>query len=333
MNRDLLKRLFKSISLGDLDEINSMARVIINHESEVGHKKLSNELEKILSSSKVIEKNKKIMENKNSGNSLVSLPRSRRQNQPLVIRKDLYNLDHSMVLPKKVEESFERIEKEFVLRDKLALYGLLHKSKIMLYGPPGCGKTLGAQRLAWKLGLPFYKVRLEAVFSSYLGESSMNLNEVFSVVNEKPCLLFIDEFDSIASTRASRNDIGEIRRIVNSFLQFLDDYKGKGIIVTATNLPEQLDEALWRRFDEVVYMPKPGRREIEMLIKLTLGNFDYFIFDWLKIVDTAIGLSSSEIVQACKDAAKYMVINGDRDISEEVLLESLCKMGRDIDDK
>ena len=107
---------------------------------------------------------------------------------------------------------------------------------------------------------------MESVLSSYLGESSFNLSEIFDVAETTSCLLFIDEFDSIASTRTTKNDIGEMKRIVNSFLQYLEYYKGQGLLVTATNLSEDFDWAVWRRFDEAIYIPKPGELRLRGLL-------------------------------------------------------------------
>jgi SpoVK/Ycf46/Vps4 family AAA+-type ATPase len=332
MKGNLLKRLFKAISLGDLKEIHSMARVIIDHEFELGHTKLSKDLEKILISSKGVEKNNYLSDNRKYG-TLSQLPKSKRKNTPLVIHKDQYKLEHDMVLPESVERKFARIEKEFAAKEKLALYGLLPKKKILLYGPPGCGKTLGAQRLAFNLGLPFYKVRLEAVLSSYLGESSINLSEVFDLANKTSCVLFIDEFDSIASTRTNKNDIGEMKRVVNSFLQYLDEYNGKGLLVTATNLTNLLDEAVWRRFDESIHIPLPGKREIERIIKLALGSFNYIIFDWEEVIQIAEGLSASKIVQGCKNGAKKTILEGVNEITQEFIIESLLEVRRDLDER
>jgi SpoVK/Ycf46/Vps4 family AAA+-type ATPase len=332
MNRNLMKRLFKSISSGDLKEIESMARVIVSHEHKSGHTKLSNELENIINSSKTLENIGKITENDNRG-ILNQLPRNKRKNTLLVNYVDHHSLGHEMILPDSVELKFARVEKEFAAQEKLALYGLLPKKKILLYGPPGCGKTLGAQRLAWKTGLPFYKVKLEAVLSSYLGESSSNLNEIFEMVTSIPCLLFIDEFDSIASARVGKNDVGEISRIVNSFLQYLDDYSGKGLLVTATNLADHLDSAIWRRFDEAIYIPKPGANEIKRLIKYTLANFIYTIFDWSEVINCAQGMSASQIVQACKNAAKLVILDNKDKVTQDILLNSLLEIRRESNEK
>ena len=165
-----------------------------------------------------------------------------------------------MVLPKLTETKIQRIEKEYVARERLAHFGLKPRQKILFYGSPGCGKSMSAERIAWNIGLPFLKVRFEAIISSYLGESATNLKKLFESVKNYPCVLLLDEFDFIAKARSSGQDVGEMHRVVNILLNLLEDYEAPGLLIATTNLEGALDKASFRRFDDIIEIPKPGKR-------------------------------------------------------------------------
>lgn len=326
MNAVLMKRLFRAISDGKPEELQKMAKVIVEDEFKKGHGELAKELSSLLKEKASSSHNAlPLTEGKPSGLSV--LPRSRRYELPLITHVQNDRLEHLMILPQAVEERFLRIEREYAARERLALYGLFPRKKILLYGPPGCGKTLGAQRLAWNTGLEFIKVRFDSMVSSYLGETAANLRLIFETAGQSPCLLFIDECDSIAKSRMATQEVGEIKRIVNSFLQMLDDYNAPGLMVCATNLDSELDPAIWRRFDEILEVPKPGRDEIEKLIKTTLAVAHFEINDWNKVLDTGHGYSAAEIVRGCRDALKRVVLEGHEIVKEIILIEALMESG------
>ena len=197
----------------------------------------------------------------------------------------------------------------------------------MLYGQPGCGKTLGAERLAWTTGLPLVKVRFDALISSYLGESGINLRAVFESAKERPCVLFLDECDFIAKSRNSNNDVGEIPRLVNTLLQLLEDFDAPGLLVAATNLDKQLDKALFRRFDDVFEVLPPGEEEIERLVKSTLAAIPVSKnIRWKAIVDKLLGMSAAEVVKAAQDAAKNTVLSGRELVSQDDLIAAISEV-------
>ncbi|MFC9778409.1 AAA family ATPase [Paenibacillus chitinolyticus] len=341
MNATLIKRLFKIISSGNINDLQKIAKTIIEEESKKGHTKLVSELNKILASNSELnprntnrelpEKSKDYIDRVDSNSiqekHFSTLPKNARYDFPLGTYIETTKLEHEMILPNDIEERFKRIEKEYAARDRLALYGLLPRKKILLYGQPGCGKTLGAQRLAWNTGLPLIKVRFDSIVSSYLGETATNLRKLFEVATQSPCLLFFDEFDSVAQSRKSNQEVGEIRRVVNSFLQLLDEYNAPGLLVAATNLDEQLDPAVWRRFDDVFEIPKPGPDELVKLIKMTISSIGYNTIDWEKIVEETNGFSAAQMVRSSRDAAKRVILDGNNIIRTEDLIKAIRENG------
>ena len=243
--------------------------------------------------------------------SLILLPLNRdRLSMATIVERE--KLRHNMVLPDTVERRFRRIECEYAARDRLAVHNLHYRQKILLYGVPGCGKTLGAERLAWNTGLTLVKVQFDSILSSFLGDTAKNLRKIFEEVSQTPCVLFFDECDSIIRTREDEKDVGELKRVVNTFLQVLDEYPENGLIVMATNLTKSLDSAIWRRFDGAIKLPKPGKREVQSLLIQTLntsfGSVQTKELDWDILLWETEGFSAAQIVQVAQNAAKTAIM-------------------------
>lgn len=305
LNAKLLNRLIQSISSNDIQALSQLAKTIVEDEKKKGHDKLANQLEAIINNSDALSK---INESKTG---MTSLPVSRRHNQTLATMIYRDKLKHHMVLSVELEKRFDKIEREYSARERLLKYNLKPRSKIMLYGPPGCGKTLGAERLAWNLGLPLMKVKFDAIISSYFGESAANLRAIFEASAEKPCVLLLDECDFIAKSRMLGQDVGEIPRIVNMLLMLLDEFDAPGLLVATTNLENSLDRALFRRFDEVIEITRPTEREIRALFSTTLSAFNVDSnINWEMIIEKVKGGSAANIVQIAENAAKTSVLEG-----------------------
>ncbi|AWM40258.1 ATP-dependent zinc metalloprotease FtsH 4 [Gemmata obscuriglobus] len=309
MNADILKRLVRAIAEGAQDDLNSLAQKVIETERESGHSKLAGELDRILQRTRQRGPT-------TPAPDLRELPSSRRNRELLVSLHQRDTLEHSMVLPADVEERFARVEREYAARERLSAYGLQPRKRVLLYGPPGCGKSLGAKRLAWNTTLPLMKVRFDALLSSYFGESAANLRMVFEAAKERPCVLLLDECDFIARSRTGSRDIGEASRVVNALLQFLDEYDAPGILVATTNVEESLDEAIFRRFDDVFLIPLPGHTEIERLLRLTLSAIKVGKVDWNAVTGALAGASAAYVVKAARDAAKAAVLAGRKVVEE-----------------
>ena len=218
----------------------------------------------------------------------------------------------------------ERSKGHTLLAQQLENIKKTTKKKILLYGVPGCGKTLGAERLAWNTGLPLLKVRFDAMVSSFLGETASNLRSIFDKASENPCLLFLDECDSIAKSREDDREVGEIKRVVNAFLQILEEYESSsGLLVAATNLNKSLDTALWRRFDDLIEVPLPGEQELESIVKQTLSAIEVGCIDWALIVQQMSGFSAAQAVRVAQDAAKRAILEREELVIQEHLVEAI----------
>ncbi len=237
-----------------------------------------------------------------------------------------------MVLPSATEERFARIEAEYAARERLGIYGLQPRRTVLLYGPPGCGKSLGAKRLAWATGLPLMKVKFDALLSSYFGESAANLRSIFGAAKDTPCVLLLDECDFIARSRTNSRDIGEASRIVNTLLQLMEEYDAPGLLVATTNVESSLDSALFRRFDEVFLVPLPGPEQVEHLLRLTLSSIEIEgAVDWAGLVRRLHGAPAAMVVKAARDAAKAAVLTGGRSVSEANLLHAVADLQKALD--
>ena len=324
MNQQLLTRLFRSIEGSKDSPLVKVAMNIIKSEVNKGHSKLAAKLRIILrdqlSKSDNYSSDLKITRTKE-----FKMPLDRRYRLPLATHIEHDFLRRHMILADSVETKINRIEKEYLSRERLAHHGLKPRTKILFHGPSGCGKSMTAERLAWDLGLPFYKVRFDTIISSYLGESATNLQQLFDSIKDFPCVLLLDEFDIIAQKRESKkSDVGEIHRIVNVLLGLLEEYSGEGILVATTNLEDSLDEALFRRFDDVIEMAKPDHSAIN---KLLIMSFSALSLDKdVKLVNIAKkmkGLSYAIIVKIANDAAKSAIISTRSKISKKDIEQAI----------
>jgi SpoVK/Ycf46/Vps4 family AAA+-type ATPase len=323
MNQALLTRLFKSIEGEPGSALIKIAYSIIEDEKRKGHAGLADKLHSILQSSLNKQDNfKPIL--KVTREVDFKVPLDRRYRLPLATHIEHEHLRHDMVLSSKVENKIIRIEKEYLARERLAHHGLKPRKKILLHGVSGCGKSMAAERIAWDLGLPFYKVRFDSIISSYLGESAANLQKLFESVEDYPCVLLLDEFDIIGKQRDTKsNDVGEIHRIVNILLGLLEEYQGDGILIATTNLEGVIDKALFRRFDDFIELPKPSEKEIAELLKISFSALRVSrLVDLNTYAGQMVGLSYAIVVKITGDAAKKAVVNMRDEISVEDLEKS-----------
>lgn len=327
MNADILKRVVRAIADGSHDDLDRLASKIVEAERRSGHVRLAAQLEAILKQPKP-KRPASPASVPDIDRTLKELPLSRRHGETLATLIPHDELEHHMVLPDVVEQRFARIEAEYAARDRLRIFGLKPRKTVLLYGPPGCGKSLGAKRLAWNTGLPLMKVRFDVLISSFFGESAQNLRSIFSSAREKACVLLLDECDFIARSRTASKDIGEVSRIVNALLQLMEEYDAPGLLVATTNLESALDPALFRRFDDVFSIPLPGPAEIEKLLRLTLSTIRFEQPQWSELAAKLSGSSAAMVVKAAQDAAKAAVLAGGKVLTHAMLMQAIEELQR-----
>lgn len=327
MNAETLKRVIRTIGQGSQEDLARIATTIIEAERRSGHPRLADQLEAILR--QVRSRPRTPAAEPGVAHKLAKLPLNRRQNEQLTTLHEPQTLEHHMVLPPETEERFARILSEYAARDRLGVFGLKPRRTILLYGPPGCGKSLGAKRLAWSTGLPLMKVRFDTLLSSYFGESAANLRSIFLAAKETPCVLLLDECDFIAKSRTHTRDVGEASRVVNALLQLMEEYDAPGLLVATTNIEDSLDTALFRRFDDVFFVPLPGKEEVDRLLRLSLAGVRLAQpIHWTQLVERLVGSSAALIVRAAKDAAKAAVLTGADVVTQMDLQRAIGELQR-----
>lgn len=228
-----------------------------------------------------------------------------------------------LILPSMVRSRLERVLLEQREASKIRLHGLSPRHRVLLYGPPGSGKTMTASALAGEMQLPLFTIQLDGLITKYMGETAAKLRIVFDAIRQNRGVYFFDEFDALGGQRTLGNDVGEIRRVLNSFLQFIEQDDSDSIIVAATNHRELLDKALFRRFDDVIAYSYPDEELAHQLFQTRLGILDVAKLDWQMVLEAAKGLSYADIAQACDNAAKESILKGQKAINTDSVLNAL----------
>ncbi|WNF39099.1 ATP-binding protein [Bacillaceae bacterium IKA-2] len=241
----------------------------------------------------------------------VSKPIDKDSRLPMVDVSIVSNTE-KLILPTIVEEKVKNYINSLDKRDQFIKLGLNMPESLLLFGPPGCGKTSIAHYISEKTGLPLVTAKLDGLISSLLGSTAKNIRKIFEYAEERPCILFLDEFDAIAKARDDSHEVGELKRVVNSLLQNIDTFNQNNILIAATNHEKLLDNAVWRRFTNVMEIPKPTVKEIPNLIRQYTDSFETDFLDDSKKMKTLsnimLGLSPSDIKTICYNAIKRSII-------------------------
>jgi SpoVK/Ycf46/Vps4 family AAA+-type ATPase len=228
-----------------------------------------------------------------------------------------------MILAPETEARLHRVLVEHRQQVKLRDHGLHPRSKLLLTGPPGSGKTLTAKALAGELRLPLFAIMLDGLITKFMGETAAKLRLVFDAMKRTSGVYLFDEFDAIGSKRRATNDVGEVRRILNSFLSMLEEAALGSLVIAATNHPELLDPALFRRFDDVVEYELPSPELIRRTLLSRFSSLDTTDVDWHVVAAKAEGLSYADIVKACEDAAKEAVLTESHAVTTSMLRRAI----------
>lgn len=287
-----LKALIRAHFDDDNEKFKTVALQIAAHEAKVGHTSCAKEI-------------KNLAQNvKNSKKKVMAFS----QKLDTLELKNNYVDMLDIVLSESLEHKVTRIINEFHKKEVLRKNGLKNRSKILLVGEPGTGKTMTASVIANEVNLPLYVIQIDKLVTKYMGETSVKLRQVFDYIEEYPGVYLFDEFDAIGADRSMDNDVGEMRRILNSFLQYLENEDSFSLIIAATNNPSILDKALFRRFDDVLEYFLPDEDQILRIMKNKLDGYSKKDVYCHEVVEAALGLSHADIVKACEEALKYSIM-------------------------
>ena len=307
---DQIKSLVKYHVERDDEKFKTVVLQIAAHEARLGHDGLARELKSL------VEKNiKKSIIPINKQNSCLSFYMPSEELSELVVSDAIF-------------DKLTRILNEYRNRKKLQTYGLTNRRKLLIEGEPGTGKTLTASVIASELNLPLYVVQVDKLVTKFMGETSARLRQIFESMQDSVGVYLFDEFDAIGADRSLDNEVGEMRRILNSFLQFIEQDLSDSIIIAATNNHKMLDQALFRRFDDAIHYSLPEDDEIRRLIELKILPYDGKFKLSSSIVELARGLNHAEIVRVCDDAIKDSILEDTPVTSEKI--KELLKERHDI---
>lgn len=315
----ILRQLLKAGTAGDKEAFRLASESIIEEERLKQHHLLANDLEKILYSSNVDFQGK-------LSRLIPSVPTDKERGLPLLdIRHSQRTLDE-LILPEESLSALEELLGEHRRQDILRSYGMRPTSRVLFFGPPGCGKTLTAEVIACELDLPLAIVRLDALVSSFLGETAANLRKVFDYISQYPMVALFDEFDALGKERSDSGEHGELRRVVNAVLQMMDAYQGQSLIIAATNHEQILDSAIWRRFEDIIEFSKPSHEMVAQILQSKLrGVRRQFEIDQAETIEIFFGLSGADIERVARRAVKRMILKGQEFLSLKDLTSACNK--------
>jgi len=212
------------------------------------------------------------------------------------------------VLRPDARRRLEELAREFRGQERLKSLGIRRRSKLILHGPPGCGKSLTAQALANELRVPMYIVRFDSVIGAYLGQTATHLRQLFQFAESTQCVLLFDEIDALGKRRGNPTDVGELDRIVIALMQELELSDLLGFVIATSNMPDSLDEALWRRFDLAINFPAPNKREIARFVRAKADSFGLPVTK--RLLGSVAGIGNyAEIERAIENEARRVALS------------------------
>ena len=317
MRSALLRRLIESHLARDDATFRRLALQLAATEEQAGHSRVADEIRESLA--EVQEAPPPAL------GQVVDMGRPRRELTGLLAGSYRPERLSEVVLTDEARLKLDRALREFGKRQELENWGLAPARKLLFHGPPGCGKTITASAVAGELGLSLMTVRFDALFSRYLGETASHLATIFEEMRRRPAVYLFDECDAIGQSRSEGSDIGEVRRVVTSFLQLLDSDDSPSIVIAATNFEGTLDRALFRRFDLILQFPTPSKAAIEILFHLRLARFRFSKAALARLSTKALGLTFADVARAIDQSLKGMVLDHRDDLREDDVGTSIAE--------
>jgi SpoVK/Ycf46/Vps4 family AAA+-type ATPase len=313
MKSELIKMLFQAYADNDNKEFVQVANEIIKDEEKKKHNLLAKDLKKILSA--MPQNNSTLNTISKRYKTNIPIPRDTEKGFPLFeIREHYLNFD-DLILTKELKERLKNIIEEIKNIEILGAYGIRPKQKILFCGPPGTGKTLSSRVMSSVIGFPLVYIRFDSIVSSFLGETATNLRKIFDFIEQGEWVVLFDEFDIVGKKRDDPYEHGEIKRVVNNFMQMMDDYRGKSLLIAATNHQHLLDTAIWRRFDEILFFDMPDVHRREKLFKKYLRVLKKSKdLDISKLAEMTEGFSPADIAQICEEALRRIILEDRKEI-------------------
>ncbi len=310
---DQIKALINSHADGDDARFYAVALQLAAKEARAGHASYAHDLKELVDAAKGRPSSLKVVP--------VATPRGELSSLLGVSYPDTRLAD--MALTPELRKTLKRVVNEQVNQDRLQASGFQPVRRLLLVGPSGTGKTMTASALAGELSLPLFNVRLDGLINKFMGETASKLRLIFDAMADTTGIYLFDEVDALAGSREVGNDVGEIRRVLNSFLQFLEQDESRSVLVATSNLPNLLDRALFRRFDKTIHYPLPTGAIANKVIRTRLSALDLSEVDWRKVGRAASGLNHSEISSAAELAAKDAILTGKSTVTTASLEDAL----------
>lgn len=314
-----IKALLKSHADGDDSQFYAIALQVAAAEARKGHADIAKELRDMVENSRKREARYEAKEN------VLHIAQPDSELSDLLTMTEPKTRLSELVLDEAVLTRIRRILSEQHHLDRLKSHALRPRQSLLLTGPPGCGKTLTASAIAGELALPLFIVRLESLITRFLGETATKLRRIFDGVKQYRGVYLFDEFDSIGMARGSENDVGEMRRVLNSFLVLVETHQGNSLVIAATNHGHKLDRALFRRFDDIIEMGLPDKELAERTYRERLAGQKKNRFNYAKLAEASDGLSFAEITRVCEEGIKEMLIQDRHTLSTEDLMRMISE--------
>lgn len=308
---DQIKSLVKAYSSRDDEKFKTVVLQIAAHEAKLGHGSIAQELKK---------------EAANIGRGSTVIRMSPNHSSMLDYSMPSVELTE-LIVNDSIITKVKRILMEYRNKRKLYNSGLTNRRKILLEGNPGTGKTMTASIIASELNLPLFTVQVDKLVTKFMGETSVRLRQIFESMAVDTGVYLFDEFDAIGADRSMDNEVGEMRRILNSFLQFLETDSSESIIIAATNNQKILDKALFRRFDDVIHYDLPDDDQIRRLFEFKLEGYTDNDICVPEVVEASRDLSHAELSLVCDDAIKESILYGTA-ISSVTIISLLAERHR-----